>query len=389
MHTLLHKKPMFIVILIISFFFCVAAIMFEINVLKQNQETFTRTFGNQQELLVSQISKQANNMLTMNSGADQDVIDKIIKNAETSGSRYWIFVKNNKILFFKNDNETDQLKINDINKVLNSYKSANGENIDALATLLYQRKNGSVLFSESKSKVLKLASISFFEVHGTTYSIGMCTTENFILDSGEIFKHNFYSHIAIIALCLILFSSVVMIIIIINKKNEDILILKKIIHAKNLEIEKLPTVDSESDTLYDENTNIYSKKVMDALLKKIINRKLFPISAIVINMHYSESITYDGLVSELAPILQKLKSNKSVVARTHDTQLTILLFMTEYKLAKDLQLKLIKSWSGILNKIHASVESDVFTHLFEQDIHIDNFDYEYLVTSQDNIKERI
>ncbi len=389
MHILLHKRPMFIAIIIISFFFCAAAIIFETNVLKQNQEAFTRSFGNQQELLVSQISRQANNMLTVYSGTEQDVIDEIIKNAETSGSRYWLFVKNNKILFYKNDNETSQLKIINIDKVIQSFKISDGENIDALATLFYQRKNGSVLFSESKAKGLKLASVSFFEVDGATYSIGMCTTENFILDTGGIFKHNSYSLITMVAICLILFSSIVMILIIINKKNEDILILKKIVQAKNLEIEKLTTVGLESDTLYDENTNIYSQKVMDALLRKTNNPKLFPISTIVINMHYSESITYDALVSELAPKLQKLLPNKSIVARTHDNQLTILLFMTEYKLAKDLQLKLIKSCSCILNKFHTSVESDVTTCLFEQDTPIDNFEYENLITSKDNIKERI
>lgn len=387
MHTLIYRKPKLILILIIAFLFCTSVIIFERTALRQNEESFIKSFKNQQELLVSQVANQANNMISKKSGTEQDVIERIIKTAETSGNRYWFFVKNKKILFFKNDNETAQLKNNDIDKILDSYKNADGENIDALITLFNQRKSGSVLFSESKKKEPKLASISFFKVNGTAYSIGMCTTENFILDNGEISKHNFYSLIALVAICLFLFTSVVLIIIIINNKNEDILILKKMIQSKNLEIEKITTVSSEPDALYDEKTNIYGKKVLDSLLKKINNPKLFPISTIVINIHNSKNITYDGLISELSTILQKLLPPKNVITRTKENQLTVLLFNTNLKSAKDLQTKLIKSWSGILHKLHTSVETDVITHLFENDIHIDNF--EYLTTARDKRRERI
>lgn len=360
MNTFMHNKPKYLFIIIISLLFCVATIVFETRVLKQNQESFSISFGKEQELLVSQIEKQAINMLSSQSGDEQAVIKSIIKNSVTSANRYWFFIKENKILFFRDDNETKQLTIKDINMLLKSYKMTGGKNIDPLVTLFSDKTRGSVLFSESELSENILASVSFFEVNGTSYSLGIFTTETYIVDSGYIFKHNSYSIITIVALCLLLFSIVVVSIIIIDKKEDEIQLLKKFIQSKNQKIEKLTTVAvTELDLLYNEDTNIYNKKVFDALVNKLENPQLFPISKIVINISFSENITFDGMVSELSPVLKKLLPQKGILARTQDNELTALLFRTDYNSAKALQTKLMKAWTNILKKFHSSVKTDV------------------------------
>ncbi len=376
MNTFMHTKPKYLFIIIISLLFCAATIIFETRVLSQNQESFTISFGKEQELLVSQIEKQAINMLSSQSGNEQAVIKNIIKNSVTSTNRYWFFIKENKILFFRDDNETKQLRIKDINMLLKSYKMAGGKNIDPLVTLFSDKTSGSVLFSESEISENKLASVSFFEINGTSYSIGMCTTETYIVDSGYIFKHNSYSIITIVALCLLLFSIVVVNIINIDKKDDEIQLLKKFIQSKNQKIEKLTTADvSELDLLYNEDTNIYSKKVFDALINKLENPQLFPISKIVINISFTENITFDGMVSELSPVLKKLLPQKGILARTQDNELTALLFRTDYSSAKSLQTKLIKAWSNLLNKFNSTVKIDVIL-LHEKADSIPAFDTE-------------
>ncbi len=376
MNTFMHTKPKYLFIIIISLLFCAATIIFETRVLSQNQESFTISFGKEQELLVSQIEKQAINMLSSQSGNEQAVIKNIIKNSVTSANRYWFFIKENKILFFRDDNETKQLRIKDINMLLKSYKMAGGKNIDPLVTLFSDKTSGSVLFSESEISENKLASVSFFEINGTSYSIGMCTTETYIVDSGYIFKHNSYSIITIVALCLLLFSIVVVNIINIDKKDDEIQLLKKFIQSKNQKIEKLTTADvSELDLLYNEDTNIYSKKVFDALINKLENPQLFPISKIVINISFTENITFDGMVSELSPVLKKLLPQKGILARTQDNELTALLFRTDYSSAKSLQTKLIKAWSNLLNKFNSTVKIDVIL-LHEKADSIPAFDTE-------------
>lgn len=360
MNTFMHTKPKYLFIILISLLFCVATIIFETSVLRQNQESFSISFGKEQELLVSQIEKQAINMLSLQSGNEQAVIKTIIKNSVTSTNRYWFFIKENKILFFKDDNETKQLRIKDINMLLKSYKMAGGKNIDSLVKLFSDKKSSSVLFSESETSENKLASVSFFEVNGTSYSLGVFTTETYIVDSGYIFKHNSYSIITIVALCLLLFSIVVVSIITISKKNDEIQLLKKFIQSKNQKIEKLTTADvSELDLLYNEDTNIYNKKVFDALISKLDNAQLFPISKIAINIYLSENMTFDGMVSELSPVLKKLLPQKSILARTQSNELTALLFRTDYKSAKALQTKLMKAWSNILKRFNSSVKTEV------------------------------
>ena len=360
MNTLMHTKPKYLFIIIISLLFCAATIIFETRVLRQNQESFSISFGKEQELLVSQIEKHAIDTLSSQLGNEQAVIKNIIQSSVTSANRYWFFIRDNKILFFRDDNETKQLRIKDINMLLKSYKMAGGKNIDPLVTLFSDKSKGSVLFSESKISENKLASVSFFEVNGTSYSLGICTTETYIVDSGYIFKHNSYSIIKIVAISLLLFSIVVASIIFIDKKNDEIQLLKKFIQSKNQKIEKLTTADvSESDLLYNEDTNIYSKKVFDALITKLGSPQLFPISKIVINITFSENITFDGMVSELTPVLKKLLPQKGILARTQDDELTVLLFRTDYKSAKDLQTKLMKAWSNILKKFNSSVKADV------------------------------
>ncbi|PYG85024.1 hypothetical protein LY28_03384 [Ruminiclostridium sufflavum DSM 19573] len=385
MNTLLIKKPKLLIILTLSFLFCAAVIIIETNILSQNQDAFTTSFGNEQELLVAQIEKQAIAVLTEQSGTEQDVIEQIIKTAKTSGSRYWFFSKNNKLLFFRNDNETSQLHITDVKELLHSYKIDGGKNIDVLISLFNDKKNGSVLFSSSASNEPGLTSISFFEANGASYSVGVCTTENYILDAGKIFRNNSYTINTIVSICLILFSFAVISIMLIDKKNEDVEIAKKFIQANNLKIEKLTAQNSELDTLYDEDKNIYSSKVLYALLKKLNHPELFPVSVIIINIHHSDSITYDGLVSELAPILKKLLPQKSILARTQDNQLTALLFRTDYTSAKAVQSKLSKAWSSILKKLHSSAETEVITHLPEDGSLVKNFD---AVINHKKIKNR-
>ena len=345
MNTLLHTKSKYLFIIILSLLFCAATIIFETKVLKQNQESLTTSFGKEQELLVSQIEKQAINMLSSQSDNEQAVIKNIIKNSVTSTNRFWFFTKENKIIFFRDDNETRQLKIKDINMLLKSYKMYGGKNIDPLITLFSDKTRGSVLFSESEIGENKLASVSFFEVNGTNYSIGLCTTETYIVDSSYIFKHNSYSIITIVAICLLLFSIVVVNIIIIDKKDDEI---------------QLLTADvSELDLLYNKDTNIYSKKVFDALINKLENPQLFPISKIVIDLSIPEDISFDGLISELSPVLKKLLPQKGILAKTQDNELTVLLFRTHYKSAKALQTKLMNSCSNILLKFDSSVKTDV------------------------------
>ncbi len=360
MNTLLHTKSKYLFIIILSLLFCAATIIFETKVLKQNQESLTMSFGKEQELLVSQIEKQAINVLSSQSDNEQAVIKNIIKNSVTSANRYWFFTKENKIIFFRDDNETRQLKIKDINMLLKSYKMYGGKNIDPLITLFSDKAIGSVLFSESEVGENKLTSVAFFEVNGTDYSIGLCTTETYIVDSSYIYKHNSYSIITIVALCLLLFSIVIVNIIIIDKKDDEIQLLKKFIQSKNQKIERLTTANiSELDLLYNKDTNIYSKKVFDSLINKLEKSQLFPISKIVIDLSIPENISFDSLMSELSPVLKKLLPQNGILAKTQDNELTILLFRTHYKSAKALQTKLLNAWSNILMKFNSSVKTDV------------------------------
>ncbi|QNU66961.1 hypothetical protein EHE19_019400 [Ruminiclostridium herbifermentans] len=362
MNTLLHTKSKYLIIIIISLLFCAATIIFETGILRQNQESFSISFGKEQELLVSQIERQFINALSLQANNEQTVIKDIINNSITSSNRYWFFIKENKILFFKDDNETNQLMIKDINMLLKSFEMNGGKNIDPLIALFSDRAKGSVLFSESAIGENKLASVSFFEVNGTSYALGICTTEAYIIDSGYIFKHNSYSIITIVALCLILFSIVVVAIIIIDKKDNEIQLLKKLIKSKNQIIEELTTAnvsELDLDLLYNKDTNIYNEKVFAALLNKLENPQLFPISKIVINMSFPENITFDGLVSELLPVLKKLLPQKGILAKTQDNELTVLLFRTDYNSAMTLQSKLMNAWSNILKKFNSSVNTNV------------------------------
>jgi len=368
------RKSRLTIVLILSFLFCIAATIFLINELAQNQAYFTRSFGKEQELLVKQIADRSKDALNENPGNEQGVIDNIIKTAETSGNRYWFLTKENELLFYKNSFEMDKLKIKDVNKILYSIKSNDGYNIDVLRALSADKTNGTVLFSTSKTENKILVSVFFFQVNNTNYSIGMCTTEAFILSAGKIVKHNTYSIMVLVLVCLILFPTIIAGTIIINKREEEILTSKKIIRAKNMKIEELTQVNFKSTILYNDKTNLYSKEVLYALLKKANRPELFPFSMLVINLDYSENITYDDLVLELTSEINNLLPKTSVSTRVQDAQLAVLFFKTEYGAVKDFEKKLLHTWSSILKKFQTSVHTDVITQFIGQDAPIDVFE---------------
>jgi len=375
MSALKHKKPKLTLILILSFLFCAAAIIFMINELLQNQIYFTRSFGKEQELLVAQIAKQAKDMLIENPGSDKKVIEKVIMSSETSGNRYWFFIKENELIFLKNNFEMEQLKEKDVADILHSFKAAGGYKIDELITFLENKANGTVLLSRSRTEKNILASVSFFQVNKTNYSLGMCTTENYILSAGKIFKHNTYSIMVIVLVCMVLFAAMIICMLVISKNDEEILFNNKTIHAKNIKIEELVEKNNKPDIMFNSLTKLYGKEVLYALLKKVNQPKLLPFSMLVIKLDFSENITYDDLLLELTPELHKILPKNSVATRAQENQIAILFFKTEYTRAKAYQGKLLKAWSRILQKLQTSVQTDVITQFVGQDVPIDVFEF--------------
>lgn len=387
MSILKHKAPVFSLIIIIAFLFCLVSVSSMTGTLFQNQEYFIKSFGEQQEALVRQVKLQCKNILIEKNGAGTDAIKKILENLETSGNRFWFFMSGNKIIFLKNDFELKKLNISSVDKLLNSFRSADGYNISGVYALADTRTDGTVLFSAAKDEGNILASVQFFEANGNQYALGMCTTQNYILSKGNMVKHITYSIINLVLVCLALFCVIILSSLKITRKNQEILICKKAIHAKNIKIEELTESKQKSDFMYNRRTKLYGKKVFHSLLKRTNNPELFPVSLLIIDIKYSENITYEDSVLELSPSFQKLLPENSIALKANESRLVILFFKTDYEEAKACEQRLLKHWNNILNKLEISVDTYVYTNIYGQESLLESYTRR-LKSSQLSKKER-
>lgn len=320
--------------------FIAAIVIFISFELQHNQSLYISNYRKEQQKLTNQVALRLETYL----GTDQlpitAAVDKLISEVETTGSSYWFIAKDEQLLFVKNKNTSE----------------------------LFTYISLSSFLQDSKSDGIKLASSSFM-IDGVQYTIGTCTTSEYISESGELFKHSIYIIMPLILLASVLLVIFIFGILTINRQETRINRLTAEAVERNITIEQL-TQRMKKSSLNDfggtrskitarEDIIIYSKEVLASLLEKINRDNIVPLTIFIIeltskNQSYNRD-DYNRFMKMAPGYLKK----EHVLAEIMPGVFTLLLFHTMSEEQEQIKKTLIHEWALPLKKKKVKVRMGI------------------------------
>ena len=307
------------------------------------------TYVTGQEMLLRQVEKEAkkdissrlNSQNTNYQEAEAEAI-KIVRDAESTGSRYWFFYSSKEVIFERNLVETRSVKGKSIIELVDYWKVNGGENIESFVDMIGHGDGGTVTFTKDGEIGEEVVSIESFTVGSKDYYIGISTLRQYILNTANVHQHILYLRIfsVIATINILLFS--LLLVLRIYKDHRDSAKLKNDITMKNLQITELTNklaIKSETVqnvSIYDTLTGLYNKKFFESLLMRIDYKKVKPVSAIIIDINGLEYINAkigyeagDKLLKSVSDLIKETCVDSDVIARTGSSEFSILMAATE------------------------------------------------------------
>lgn len=301
--------------------FCISVSIFLAYQLNKNEKNYIETYTKEQQILVDEVASKAQEYLSKDANvninlAENNVVDNILKKSVTSGNRYWIFGKEDKLIFNRDDETSKDTKDTKFQDIIKSDE---------------------------------IMSVTNFNVNKTNYFIGMCTNKSYVISSLKLNKLNIYIFIFVGS-----FSFALIIIMIgyslkIKSDESKIAKQKKELQEKNIMIQSLTSSDRGNSYDVEENwklnryaldhlTKTYNREFLKKLLGKINSKRNLDVIAIIFSIQGYNAIEDDKLkddvASSTADIINEEKDKKHVVSRINDAQFALIMLDCNINKAK-------------------------------------------------------
>lgn len=360
-HRINYKVEIFVIsILTVALIFLGWAFIFQET--NKYKASIVDSFGDSQQIFVNQAAKNVQNGLeayTLKAGytmekAEEAVVTNVIKKAESSGNRYWFFYSEDRVIFERDTETTKNIKGIKPHELQQFWKLQGGSGMEALAVMLSEGRNGSVVFSKDSDIGNEIISVSFFAIGGKEYYFGMSTQQKYALSTANVNEHILYlwTFSALVTLDILIFSMILCLRIQRHQRESEKL--SRSIVNKSLQIQELNrklSLKSEAvqnASIYDSLTKLYNRKFFDNLTSRIQHELLMPISIVILDINglgqLNASDGYnagDELLEKTSEILHKVCIDTDVVARTGSSEFTILMTATReseaYGTARNIQ----------------------------------------------------
>jgi len=343
-----YKVKLFgISLLVISFILLAWGYMLqELNNYKQSA---IQSFVRNQEILTDQVAESIRDriMTLVDSGyspeqAEAEAANEIISKAEASGSKYWFLYSNAGVIFEKNNEETRNLKGKSIADLVQYWKLKGGKDINEFEMMLKRQQSGSAIFSKNVDYGEEIVSVKYFAVGETGYYLGVSTKKQYVLSVGRVSEHILYLYIFAGAVSLAVLTLALLLCIAYVKHRKDNEESGKEIADKNLYIEeltnklKLKTETANNASICDVLTKLYNQRFFYTMLSKLNIEYFKPICIAVVDINGLDRLNQiagfsagDDLLIKTSGILQQLCLDTDVVARTGNSEFSILMVSTD------------------------------------------------------------
>lgn len=352
-----YKVKLFVIsLLTVGFIFISWGYMFQ--ELNKYKESVIKNYSSNQESLVAKVAEKVKEGL-LTAPAESDVIG-ILSSAGTSGSRYWFLYSSEGAVFEKNYEETRKIKGKSASELIQYWKLQGGAGTDNFENLILKKQNGSSVFIKSADYGEEIISVKYFTVNNTEYFLGMSTQQQYVMFVGRVNEHILYLYIFAGSVSLALLVLALFLCLTLYKGQKKYDKANKIITDNNFQIEELTKklaakTDAAKDaSIYDDLTKQYNRKFFYNLLSRINDEHFQPVSIAVLDINGMDRLnrtayyrTGDEILEKTSGILQRLCIDTDIVARTGNSEFSILMTDTNISEAYGITENIRRQFTGL------------------------------------------
>ncbi len=332
MYTSLKSRMFSISFSVIVFILVViGAILYELHL---NDDNFLHMYQSQQEYYIKELSKELQYRY-QNKMTDDEIIAYMDTQVEASGSRFFVLIKDKKVVFAKNKLTTDGLSsLRDADKFF--------KNIE-------------------QNEIMKNS--ASFEIDGSHYEIYLISDTYSVLVDGGVIKHRYY---ILLAVCLVSFVLVALLLTLIgswNKTQKKLEGTKKELDIRN---EKMEIISRENGILSGDKTDLiqnqeeigisqadgtefYNIYTIHTLLRKSDDDTLRPLQMYFLRVVMENRYYTKHELFELMQMIQTKLSKTDVMGEVRKGYFVILSYRMSEKHAL-LREERVKKWCEELKK---------------------------------------
>lgn len=293
--------------------------------LEHNRELYVSNYVKQQQFIVKQAAMRMENEMTTDHYDVTHAVHVLVSGERTFGSRYWFVVRNNQLLFVKDEATTKLFKDISLSKFLRN----------------------------NKAEGRKVSSSSFY-IEKNKYTIGICTQEDAIEAKGQFTRHHIYIQLPVILICSFSFVSIVFMVHKINQQENKICELNTEAFHRNVTMEqlserikelRLSTQGEEKSHTGDNEKIIYNRKVLASLLKKINVENFVPLSIVIVELNENGNSRETKDYKDIFRSVSKVLECEHVLADLSPGVFAIVLFHTASIQLEQIKETLVHSWA--------------------------------------------
>ena len=344
---------------VLTILFCVLVLLFLEYQIHRMKTDLVNGFARQNEYVLKMVSDE----IRTEADSEEDVI-AIIKDAPTTGTRYWMLFSEDGPLFERNADTTARISGMSFEELENYYLRQGGSGVVRFIELIRMGELFSAVVIKDVQIGNEIISTDYVDIGGRRYGVATGVLQSFLYSSVDIGERAAMLRILVIACCALLVTVVGVLSSSARNKSTKIRELRDELIDKNLFIQReLGKGDERLDdaqALPDPVTGLYTLRFYETFMMKLTQRRVSPVGMIMIRITDFYNLAAEkGLdvaneaVRKTAAILLDQAGDADLCARLRVNELVMLKLKTTEKLtiqsAKELFRELAES--GIEAKI--------------------------------------
>lgn len=330
------KKRMKAVLIPVAVLMFLSVIFFG-NELLQNSIYYLRNEQQQQQKYNDLLARHLDDM-NQDGATDEELVKYLEGYAQQSGNSWVYLVKDEKVIFARDDATTDTL----------------GE-----------RKDYGTLLNDYSAQGAVITNVSFAS---NRYEVGIVSSKSYLLDRAKVIKHSIYIGIGF-GFCTIVYLALVIVLASLwhNSDKENRKLRKEVIDL-NLKIEGLWAQikrDERSRESKPAKKRMYNADMVQTLLEKSEDPALHPLSIIIFKVNMNEKKLTRQQLLEMMQVVQDHLVENQLMAEVGRGEFAVLLYHTTKEEAMHLKEQIFDFWKNKENMRGVTVKAAVLGTEYE------------------------
>lgn len=295
-----------------------------------------RVAASNNEFIVRRVTRQIESEAT----TEDDVL-RIVRNAESDGSRYWMLFSEDSVLFEKNENVSSVVNGMSYSQIRDYHFRAGGHNINGFMEQISKRESFSASLVKNVNIGAELISAEFVEINGVTYCVAFSTTQSSIYSQSRYGEINLLIRIIFIIFAAALLGITAWYVVRRRRFVLDHLALSsELVRVNRILLDESSGSSSTGAQarIRDDTTHLYSPAFFDVIMDRLQKRGITQIGIITIQIdnyfQYQSTLGTTKMhetIIRIADTLERTSDPKDLCFKTRNNEFVILKLQTSEK----------------------------------------------------------